>query len=249
MAGHEVTDMVRFMERCMLRQNKTRKQRFSAGVVLTEIIITSALSLTVIMAVGVLLVGGNRAWLNTYDSAFNKTKMDALVLTTTFGNVGRKSNRLCYKIYNIQNGTFIPATPTTSDQQVISGNAVEFRYWDVDLDKSDTHDLMDPTKTATAYALFYLDGDRLKVDYGPYPPGAVPDTPQGGARNTTGATTTVLAENAKIDAASGIGLFSHTTINSVGQGCVRINIILTDPKTQETSRLTTATLLRNVWPR
>jgi hypothetical protein len=55
---------------------------------------------------------------------------------------------------------------------VVSGDAVEFRYWDVDLDASDSHDLMDVTKTATAYALFYLDGDRLKVDSDPYPPGA-----------------------------------------------------------------------------
>jgi len=219
------------------------------GVVLTEVIITSAISLTVVLAVGVLLVGGNRAWLNTYDAAFNKMKTDSLVLTTTFGNVGRKSNRLCYKIYNVENGIFVPAAPKTSGSEVVSGNAVEFRYWDVDLDKSDTHDLMDPTKTATAYALFYLDGDRLKVDYGPYPPGAVPDTPQGGARNTAGATTTVLAENAKIDAASGIGLFSHTTINGVGQGCVRINVVLTDPDSDDTLKITTATLLRNVWPR
>jgi len=39
---------------------------------------------------------------------------------------------------------------------------------------------MDVTKTATAYALFYLDGEKLKVDYGPYPPGAAPSRADAG---------------------------------------------------------------------
>jgi len=241
----------------MLRKNRhnsygnrpTARPPRRTGVVLTEVIITSAVSLAVVFAVGALLVGGNRAWLNTYDAAFNKMKTDSLVLTTTFGNVGRKSNRLCYKIYNVANGIFVPAAPKTSGSEVVSGSAVEFRYWDVDLDASDTHDLMDTDKTATAYALFYLHGNTLKVDYGPCPPGAVPDSATGGPRNAAGVTTTVLAENVAADSTSAIGAFSHTTINGVGQGCVRINIVLTDPDSDDTLKITTATLLRNVWPR
>ena len=107
---------------------------------------------------------------------------------------------------------------------------------------------MDPTKTATAYALFYLDGDSLKLDYGPYPPGAVP--PGGGSKNTSGVVTEVLlAENVSTDPNSSIDAFSHTTIGGVGQGSVRMNVILTDPEDDEEIRVMTATLMRNVWPR
>jgi len=95
--------------------------------------------------------------------------------------------------------------------------------------------------------LFYIDGDELKVDYGPYPPGGVPD--DGGARNTTGVTTEVLAENVSIDEDCEVGAFSHTVVNGVGQGSVRININLTDPETDETVKIVTSTLMRNMWPR
>jgi len=139
--------------------------------------------------------------------------------------------------------------PITSDpEEVVSGDAVEFRYWDVGFDKADTQNLLDVTKMATAYALFYLDGDKLKVDYGPYPPGAVPDG--GGSRNTSGVTTKLLlAENVSTNKDSKVGAFSHTTLNGVGQGSVRINVILTDPEDNESINVMTATLMRNIWPR
>ena len=160
--------------------------------------------------------------------------------------MGRKANRLAYTIYDITGSTFTPAEPETSNpQEVVFGDAVEFRYWDVELDSEDTHELMDVTKMGTAYALFYLDADQLKVDYGPYPPGAVPDG--GGGRNTSDITTTVLAEN--VSANPNTGVFSHTTLNGVGMGCVRINITLTDPEDGESIKVMTAALMRNIWPR
>ncbi|GAF98760.1 unnamed protein product, partial [marine sediment metagenome] len=124
--------------------------------------------------VGTLLVGGNRAWLNTFNSANKQIKQDALATTVAFGSMGRRSNRLGYTIYKVNGGTFTPAVPVTSDpQEVVSGDAVEFRYWDVGMDSTDSSNLLDVTKTATAYALFYLQGGTLKVDYAPYPPAAV----------------------------------------------------------------------------
>ena len=166
-----------------------------------------------------------------------------------FGNMGRKANRLGYIIYKGDGVNYIPALPETGDpQEVVSGDAVEFRYWDVELDEADSYGLMDVNKTATAYAFFYLDGDQLKVDYGQYPPGAVPEG--GGSKNTSGVITEVLlAEHVSVDQNSDVGAFSHTTIGGTGQGSVRINIVLTDPADNETIRVTTATLMRNVWPR
>jgi len=221
-----------------------RKTR--VGVTIIELVITMAISTMLISVVGILLVSGQRAWNRTYNSAHKQIKEDAQDVMITFSSIGRKSNRIDYTIYDITGSTFTPAVQQTSDpEEVISGDAVEFRYWDVELDSEDSHQLMDVTKTATAYALFYLDDDKLKVDYGPYPPGAVPEG--GGSKNSSDIMTTTLAENVTTD--PNIGAFSHTTLNGVGQGCVRINITLTDPEDGDSIRVMTATMLRNIWPR
>jgi len=218
------------------------------GVTLIETIIGSIVSVIVILSVGVLVVGGNRAWQKTYNSANKKMRLDADAITIAFGSMGRRANRLNYFIYNLNGGIFTPALPQTANEEVVSGDAVEFRYWDVELDETDSQGLIDVEKWATAYALFYLDGDELKVDYGPYPPGAVPTG--GGARNTAGVRTVVLAENVSTDPDSDAASpFSHTTISKEGQASVRINIILTDPTDGETINVKTSTFLRNVWPR
>jgi len=215
---------------------------------LVELAVTSVINLVLVLTVGVLIVSGHKAWIRTYDSANKKIKQDAMTTTIAFGSMGRKSNRLNYTIYKVSGNTLTPALPKTTDpQEVVWGDAVEFRYWNVPLDKTDSHELMDVTKMATAYALFYLQNGELKIDYGPYPPGAAPD--EGGARNTSGVSTKVLAENVSVDLDLGVGAFSHTTVGGIGQGAVRINVVLTDPVDQETIRLMTGTLLRNIWPR
>ncbi len=226
---------------------RNRQNRFRSGLTVIELIIAMMINVVVVMAVGALLAGGNRTWQNTYDSANKKIRRDALAATVAFGSAGRKANRLGYKIYKVSGDTFTPATATTTGEEVVSGDAVEFRYWDVGLDKTDSYNLMNVTKTATAYALFYVEGDKLKLDYGPYPPGAVAEG--GGYRNVTGVTTTTLAENVSADNGSSIGAFSHTTFNGIGQGSVRTNIVLKDPDDGETVRIMTATLMRNIWPR
>jgi hypothetical protein len=211
-----------------------------------ELIVAISIVPILIFGVGTLLVTGHRAWQQTYDSAHNQLKEDAYAVAVAFGSIGRKANRLDYTLYDIIDSTFIPAVPQTLEpEEVVFGDAVEFRYWDVELDVDDTHDLMDVTKTATAYVLFYIDGGQLKVDYGPYPPGAVP--PGGGLRNTSNITTIVLAEN--VAPANANGAFNHVTLNGIGQGCIRINIVLTDSEDDDSSRVMTAVVMRNVWPR
>jgi len=219
---------------------------FPPAVTLIETIISIVIALIVILTTGVLLVSGNRIWLSTYNSVHRKIKQDALETMLTFGQIARKSNRLNYRLYDVSDDTFTPALPLSpTGEEVVSGDAVEFRYWDVELDSSDSHELLDTEKTATAYALFYLDGDVLKVDYGPYPPGGVPEG--GGVRNTGGIITSVLADNVTKEEA--IDAFSHTVVNSFGKGCVRINIFLTDPNSQERIKVMTAGMMRNIWPR
>lgn len=223
-----------------------RRLRRCRGVTLVELVISSTVTLVLVFAIGVLIDGGNRAWLHTYDTVHSQANKDTIAITTAFGSIGRRSNRTNYIIYQADGGLFTPVVPAPSqNDQVLSGNAVEFRYWDVPLNPSDSHRIMDSEVTATAYALFYLDGGQLKVDYGPYPPGAVP--PGGGRRNTSGVTTQVLADD--VSPCVDIGPFSHTVSSGTGQGCVRLKVVLTDPASGETTTVMSAALMRNIWPR
>ncbi|MBL7152511.1 MAG: hypothetical protein ISS79_02250 [Phycisphaerae bacterium] len=207
---------------------------------------STAVTAVLVLVIGILFLTGNRAWQRSYAAANSRIKQDATGISLAFGSIGRRSSRLDYVLYNTTGDTLRPALPkTTNPEEVVWGDAIEFRYWDVPLDESDSHNLLDVTKTGTAYALFYLDDTQLKVDYGPYPPGAAPKG--GGPRNTAGVTTQVLAENVSTENEG--GAFSHTTLNGIGQGSVRIDVILTDPGGDEVINLTTATLLRSIWPR
>ncbi len=214
------------------------------GLTLIELLVAMVISTILAMAVGALLVGGQRSWQQTYDEANRKIKQDAQVVMITFGSMGRKSNRLNYKLYNEAAGGYIPSTPPGgSSRQVVYGDAVEFRYW---AESGPTSALLDVTNTGTKYAFFYIDDDnKLKVDYGPVPPGAV--LGGSGTKNTSDITTTILADNVVPDPN---GAFNHTTISKFGQGCVRINVTLQDEDNpNDTVQVMTATLMRNIWPR
>ena len=212
-----------------------------------ELVIAMAINLILVLVVGVLFVNGNRAWQNTFDSAHSTIEEDAYAITTAFGSIGRKSNRLNYVVYKKTGINYKPVeTSNQNSEEIVYGDAVEFRYWDVEFDQSDSHHLLDTTKTATAYAFFYHEGTQLKVDYGPYPPGAIPDG--GGQRNTTDVTTIILAENVSVDN-NNDGAFSHTMMGQTGQGSVRLNITLTDPNSEKSTQVITSTLMRNIWPR
>lgn len=236
---------------------KRNNRKFYLGFTLVELMLAVLISSILVLVVGVLIVSGIHNWNQTYTSAHRQTTEDATAITLAFGNIGRMSNRFNnnissqpqgYIIYReLGNGKFNPANiPGGGGDKVVSGDAVEFRYWDVTLDKNDTQNLMDPTKVATAYAFFYLDGGQLKVDYGHYPPGAVPTG--GGDKNTSNIATTVLASNVSTDQNSGLGAFSHTTRDGIGKGCVRISVILNDPASGEKLSLMTSVLMRNWWP-
>lgn len=213
-----------------------------------ELVIAMTINLILILAVGIVFVSGNNAWQRTFDSAHSNIEEDAQAITTAFGSIGRKANRLNYKLYTISGNNYKPATSSNpSKEEIVYGDAVEFRYWDVGFDQTDSHSLLDSTKTATAYAFFYIDGQQLKVDYGPYPPGAVPEN--GGRKNTTDITTVILTKNVSIHEIDKNGIFSHTTSNQTGHGSVRLNITLKDPENEESVQVITSTLMRNIWPR
>ncbi len=229
-----------------LRKGFTPPLRQGRGFTLIELTVTMVLVLILLLTVGAVVTSGHRAWQLTYNSANKKIKRDAEAVMLVFGSVGRKSNKLDYVIYDIQGGSFTPAKAEGLNP-VVFGDAVEFRYWDVELDSEDTHDLMNVEKTATVYALFYLEDGKLKVDYGPYDSAAnMGAVPAGGGLKNTPDRTRVIADNVTTDEK---GAFSHTTSGGTGQGSVRINITITDPEDGETIKVMTATFMRNEWPR
>ena len=210
----------------------------SKGISLVETITAMAAAFIVMLASALLVHSGYKGWQRTFDNANSESRIGALDAMIALGSVGRKSNKMDYNVYKVDGSYFEKALPLVNPEEVVTGQAVEFRYWDTDLDS----DLMEPDVTGTVYALFYLAGDELRVDYGPYPPGGI----DGSGNRIVGdeVITIKLAEN--VTSAE----FSHTTRNMAGEGkgCVRMKLVVTDPKDGSSKTTIAATLMRNVWP-
>ncbi len=213
--------------------------RTKHGFTLIELVVAMSAALIVVLVVGILLVSGQRSWARAFSYAYAKPQLDALGSTISFGSLGRKANRMDYKVYKIVGNKFVAAVPLVNPEEVVTGEAVEFHYWDDDLSAA----YMKTNIKGTVYALFYLDGDKLMLDTGPYPPGGV--NAAGYRIEGENVNTITLAENVT-DLE-----FSHTTrnIEGDGKGCVRINMVLggTDGDNTPTT-VTAATLMRNTWP-
>jgi len=193
-----------------------------------ELMITICIAVIPLSAAGILLVGGQRGWEKTYYSAHRQIKADAQTVTAVLGSIGRRSDRDNCVIY--ESGSGIAAVPVSaSGDSTVSGQAIEFRYWDEKGTRRGRG--AEPTfgQPPTYYARFYLDtDDKLKVDYGPYP-----------YTNREVIKTAVLADNVtEIQ-------FSRATINGIGQGCLKMDMTLTDHLDSKTITVRAATLMRN----
>ena len=213
-------------------------KKLLAGMTIMEVLITIAVSAVLASVVGILMISGQRCWNQTYNAAHRQIKQDAPAVTSAFGSIARKANRLNYKIYQVENGTFTKAVGPVTGLAVVTGQAVEFRYWTAD---TPDESLLNITNTGTHYALFYLENGKLKIDYGRVQSSDVGAV--NGTAKTTPDNTVILSENV-----SSLE-FSHTTSNGMGMGCVRINLTLTDPDDGRTINVMTASTMRNIWPR
>jgi hypothetical protein len=219
------------------QSKRDAEHRTNTGVTLIELVMAMATASMVMVAAALLVHSGYRSWNRTFRNAYGDVRLDAIDTMATLGAIGRKSNKANYCVYDVVDGTFSPVLPSVEPEEIVTGNAVELRYWDTELND----DLLDPATTATAYALFYPENGQLKLDFGPYPPGAIDSS---GHRRTTDVTTRTMAKNvANIE-------FSHTTRNMAGdgKGCVRMKLTTTDPADGSSKTFMAATLMRNVWP-
>jgi hypothetical protein len=216
------------------------KRRSNAGFSLMELVVAMAAAFIVMLTTAFLVQSGYRAWNQTYNNINAESRLGALDTMVALGSIGRKSNKVDYRMYKkLASGSYQRATPLVNPEEVVKGDAVEFRCWNTDLNAA----MMDPDVNATTYALFYLDNGQLKINYGPYPPGGINEA-SGTIRSGAGITTTTLTKN--ISSVE----FSHTTKNMAGdgRGCVRMKLVITDPNSGLSKTTIAATLMRNVWP-
>jgi len=209
---------------------------------LIELIIGVVASIIVLLTVAILLISGNRGWSRAFDYAHGKIQVNAIETMITFGISGRRANKSDYKFYKKDGETYEVVHPSSPEdpEEVVFGDAVEFRYWDAELNDS----FMDTSKTGTAYILYYVEDGKLMLDRGPYNP---PDDPGGvgpSGNKLEPSSTIILAENVQS------AVFSHTTKNAAGdgKGCVKLDMQLYDPNEDRGITIKTATLMRNVWP-
>ncbi len=221
---------------------KKIEKKFAAGLTLVELIIAVVASIIVLFSVAILLISGHRGWNYAFNYANGPIQVNAIETMMAFGSMGRRSNKSDYKLYLRSGDLFIPAVPTgpNPENEVVFGDAVEFIYWDAELNDS----FMDVDIKGNAYILFYVEDGKLMVEKGPYSPPTYPGGVDSSGNKLEGLSIRVLAENVEF------AQFSHTTKNAAGdgKGCVKLDMRLYDPNEEQGITLKTATLMRNVWP-
>lgn len=211
------------------------------GFTLIEVIIAISISCIVMLTVAILVQSGYKSWNRTYKTSNADSRLDSIGTITAFGSFGRKSNKNDYYVYSISGTNFTRVTPVVNPEEILTGQAVEFRYWSTDL----TAAMLNPTSAADSYALFYLDSGQLKLDISDPNHGGIGPPAINTSRHRvtgTGVTTIILARNVTRVA------FSHTTKNMAGDGngCVRMALVINDSNDNKT--FLAATYIRNVWP-
>lgn len=116
----------------------TGKRNF--GLTLVELTITMVISTIVVLTVGMLLVDGQKGWLQLYTRTNSDVVVEAIVVRKTFDRIIRKASREQFLL-----------DP--------SGQWLEVYYY------NDVSSL-----TPDRYALFYVSNDDLKVEYGTLDP-------------------------------------------------------------------------------
>lgn len=123
-----------------------RNERRKNGLTLVELVITMTISTVVLLAVGILLVDGQRGWQQMYHRTNSNVVGEGFVAQKTFDRVIRKASRDHFLV-----------DP--------SGQWVEVYYY------QDSTSL-----TPDRYALFYVSNQNLKVEYGTLDPKTAVET-------------------------------------------------------------------------
>lgn len=215
------------------------------GFTLIEVTIAIAIAAIPMLAFGILMSGSSRAWQRIYGDLQSDARLDAYVVMTSLQQFGRQANLLHYDVYRVTGSTFSSAVPP-SGQAIATGQAVEFWYWNDNYDPAHPDaEVLEMDNIGTHYALYYLDGRQLKVDFGR----VVNDI--GGVYNNSRHTvnqihTQLLSRN--VDIEKNINIFNHLVTAGKGAGCVNTDLVLTDDR-GTSIEVKFSTLIRQAWPR
>jgi signal peptidase I len=201
------------------------------GIGLMELVVTMVISIIPVSLVGILLVSGQQNWHQTYKIANSTMEVEAQAATVIFGQIGRKSDRNSSSIFL---GKASPALSTSpSGNTLVYGDNIEFKYWTGQSLKKkrkfEDIDLLTPTESA----YFYLDKNKLKIDYSHLKANGLPNKPW----------KTVVIANNVINVQ-----FSRSTANNVELPTVRMKLTLKEDMQDVDSKtisVSTATLMRN----
>lgn len=222
-----------------------KKNHRTSAFSLIELLVAISIVAIPIIAVGILLSGASRGWERIYEDTNSPIRADAMAVMASLQNFGRQANVSNYQVYEIENDVYTVAVPPNG-QTTASGQAVEFRYWQETFDPATAdNDSLDTSNTGTHYALYYLQDDELKVDFGQVVNdiGAV----SGGDRQTDHILSTqTLAHDVNLGQTT--RLFSHTVVAGQGNGCINTELTLTNDEAI-TIEIIFATMLRSAWPR
>ena len=180
------------------------------GFTLLELMTTIIITVIPISVVGILLVGGQHNWNQTYLSVNKQIKIDAQTAATVFSEIGRNASR-SESVIMSESGE--ESIPEITEVDFLSGQVVEFRFWQPRPVGKGSRSNPRPADQPTDYARVYRnpEDNTLNVDYGPYP-----------YRTRIVASTRVLARNV-------VSLeFNQMGFNGVKQGCIRMNLVLSE---------------------
>jgi len=181
-----------------------RRQRRRKATTLIELMTTIVISIIPISAIGVLLIGGQKSWNNTYNSVNSPIESDSYKAAAVFERLARKSQRGDCMLYS---------TVEVAQSSQICGKAVELKYWiEEKVKQGRSRNAAYIISKRPEYAYIYLDETQLKVDY-------ISDSHSSGKAPKG---TVVIAEDV-----SNV-VFSRTNINNLPQGCIRMELTLTN---------------------
>jgi coenzyme F420-reducing hydrogenase delta subunit len=211
------------MQELTKRMDKMKKRKYKPfnrdirayGFTLLELMTTIVITVIPISVVGILLVGGQRNWNQTYLSVNKQIKIDAQTAASVFSKIGRNASRFDSVIMS-ESG--MESIPDITEEDFLSGQVVEFRFWQPRPVGKGSRSNPKPADQPTDYARFYRDpvDNTLNVDYGPYP-----------YKIRIVASTRILARNV-------VSLeFNQMGFNGVKQNCIRMNLVLSENKIVE----------------
>ena len=223
-----------------LQNNNLNPDSRCHGFTLIEVVIAMAAACVVMLSVAILVASGEKSWTNVFNTSNSEFRLGSLDTMIALGSTGRKSNRLNYRVYKVTGNNYQRATPVHDPEEVVTGQAVEFRYWGNTLNST----YMNTTYTADSYALFYLENGLLKVDYGTFNPvTGIGGISAAGAKLPPTRTVSLTTNISSVE-------FSHTTYNMTGDGngCIRMKLVIFDPVSGTYKTTIAASFMRNVWP-